>query len=539
MTKIQKQEQQNNNVIKKHDEIKKSKSTQTVLSLSDINHIMSVSKYLQSFSNSVVDDDNGVHDVHHDDDDDNAYDHETDDDEVETKESAPVLSDDDVGMLHEEALFIIDEFIHSNPLLFSSPDFENMVYDHVQSMLHYYIKNSMATCEEDDDAYVYDNYDNENGEYSDSGEDESTICMQIDEIVNVAIHDYFKFIRPHRSYKFSFIRKSPNIEKMKKKIEFLNLLYQPEQKTDEWYNHRHGLITASSVWKVFGSQSIQNQLIYEKCMPFDPTKYSRVNSESSLHWGQKYEVLSKKLYEEINGTKVQEFGCIRHPNPQYYFIGASPDGINVCPLSQLYGRMLEIKNVVSREITGTPKEDYWIQMQIQMEVCNLPECDFEETKFTEYEDEDAFNAESTEANDSSKWNYTTSGKRRGVIVYFSKDEKPFYQYAPLTITTKAEFDVWFEETINTYETLTWVKNIYWRLDVYSCVLVLRNKEWFKNAVVKIEELWKTIETEKQTGFEHRAPKRNANANAKKEKEYNSENGVMVTREKVCHLDLNI
>lgn len=538
MTKIQKQEQQNNNVIKKHDEIKKSKSTQTVLSLSDINHIMSVSKYLQSFSNSVVDDDNGVHDVH-DDDDDNAYDHETDDDEVETKESAPVLSDDDVGMLHEEALFIIDEFIHSNPLLFSSPDFENMVYDHVQSMLHYYIKNSMATCEEDDDAYVYDNYDNENGEYSDSGEDESTICMQIDEIVNVAIHDYFKFIRPHRSYKFSFIRKSPNIEKMKKKIEFLNLLYQPEQKTDEWYNHRHGLITASSVWKVFGSQSIQNQLIYEKCMPFDPTKYSRVNSESSLHWGQKYEVLSKKLYEEINGTKVQEFGCIRHPNPQYYFIGASPDGINVCPLSQLYGRMLEIKNVVSREITGTPKEDYWIQMQIQMEVCNLPECDFEETKFTEYEDEDAFNAESTEANDSSKWNYTTSGKRRGVIVYFSKDEKPFYQYAPLTITTKAEFDVWFEETINTYETLTWVKNIYWRLDVYSCVLVLRNKEWFKNAVVKIEELWKTIETEKQTGFEHRAPKRNANANAKKEKEYNSENGVMVTREKVCHLDLNI
>lgn len=542
MTKIQKQEQQNNNVIKKHDEIKKSKSTQTVLSLSDINHIMSVSKYLQSFSNSVVDDDNGVHDVHdvHDDDNDNAYDHETDDDdEVEIKESAPVLSDDDVGMLHEEALFIIDEFIHSNPLLFSSPDFENMVYDHVQSMLHYYIKNSMATYEEDDDAYVYDNYENENGEYSDSGEDESTICMQIDEIVNVAIHDYFKFIRPHRSYKFSFIRKSPNIEKMKKKIEFLNLLYQPEQKTDEWYNHRHGLITASSVWKVFGSQSIQNQLIYEKCMPFDPTKYSRVNSESSLHWGQKYEVLSKKLYEEINGTKVQEFGCIRHPNPQYYFIGASPDGINVCPLSQLYGRMLEIKNVVSREITGTPKEDYWIQMQIQMEVCNLPECDFEETKFTEYEDEDAFNAESTEANDSSKWNYTTSGKRRGVIVYFSKDEKPFYQYAPLTITTKAEFDVWFEETINTYETLTWVKNIYWRLDVYSCVLVLRNKEWFKNAIVKIEELWKTIETEKQTGFEHRAPKRNANANAKKEKEYNSENGVMGTREKVCHLDLNI
>ena len=172
-------------------------------------------------------------------------------------------------------------------------------------------------------------------------------------------------------------------EKMKKKIEFLESVYQPEQRTDAWYQHRHGLITASSVWKVFGSQSTQNQLIYEKCSPIDADKYNKVNTESPLHWGQKYEQLSKDLYEMINCTKVQEFGCIKHPNPAYYFIGASPDGINVCPSSHLYGRMLEIKNVVSREITGIPKEDYWIQMQIQMEVCRLPECDFLETKFVE------------------------------------------------------------------------------------------------------------------------------------------------------------
>ncbi len=45
MKKKQQQEPQNNVIKKKHDEIKKSKSTQTVLSLSDINHIMNVSKY--------------------------------------------------------------------------------------------------------------------------------------------------------------------------------------------------------------------------------------------------------------------------------------------------------------------------------------------------------------------------------------------------------------------------------------------------------------------------------------------------------------
>ena len=298
------------------------------------------------------------------------------------------------------------------------------------------------------------------------------------------------------------------IEKMKKRIEYLESVYQPEQRTDEWYKHRHGLITASSVWKVFGSRSTQNQLIYEKCSPIDVEKYNKVNTESPLHWGQKYEKLSKDLYEMLNKTKIQEFGCIKHPNPEYYFIGASPDGINVCPSCHyLYGRMLEIKNVVSREITGIPKEDYWIQMQIQMEVCRLPECDFLETKFLEYEDECAFDAESNPENDHAKWNYNLNGQRRGVIVYFIKDDKPFYQYAPLEITTKSDFDKWFETTIDMYHEITWIKNIYWRLEVYSCVLVLRDKGWFKNAVVKIQELWKIIETEKITGYEHRAPKR--------------------------------
>ena len=344
--------------------IKKSKSTQTTLTLLDVDKMMSVASITYS------DGDDGPNEedkkVEEDDDYNDASDMEIEE---------PTLSDDDMGLLHEEALFLIDEFIKSNPLLFSNPDFETIVYDHVQSILHFSINYRRY-----DDDNAFDNDDQDCSE----DENETVMSCQIDELINVAMHDYFKFIRPHRSYKYSFIRKSLNLEKMKKKIEFLESLYQPEQKTEEWYSHRHGLITASSVWKAFGSPSVQNQLIYEKCMPFDPTKYSRVNTESSLHWGQKYEVLSKQLYEEINGTKVQEFGCIRHPNSNYYFIGASPDGINVCPLSPLYGRLVEIKNVVSREINGIPKEDYWIQMQIQMEVCNLPECDFEETKFTEY-----------------------------------------------------------------------------------------------------------------------------------------------------------
>ncbi len=55
--------------------------------------------------------------------------------------------------------------------------------------------------------------------------------------------------------------------------------------------------------------------------------------------------------------------------------------------------------------------------------------------------------------------------------------------------------------------LTWLKNIYWKVDQVSCVLVLRNKRWFAAALPQLIEIWKTIENEKKNGYAHRAPKK--------------------------------
>ena len=132
----------------------------------------------------------------------------------------------------------------------------------------------------------------------------------------------------------------------------------------------------------------------------DDTTNNSVNILSPLHWGQKYEPLSVMLYEYDYDTTIEDFGCIQHS--KYSFIGASPDGINNDPKSDKYGRMLEIKNIVNREITGIPSKMYWIQMQIQMETCNLNYCDFLETQFKEYENEEQFYGDN-------------SNKRKGVI----------------------------------------------------------------------------------------------------------------------------
>ena len=216
-----------------------------------------------------------------------------------------------------------------------------------------------------------------------------------------------------------------------------------------------------------------------------------------MHWGQKYEPISIMWYEYFYKTKISDFGCIKHKNID--FLAASPDGINTCQKSKLYGRMLEIKNIVNREINGIPKKEYWIQMQVQMECCELDECDFLETKFIEYENVDEFNLDG-DFNLSKEKNY------KGIIMYFISNNLPLYEYCPF-FCKKEEFIKWEDDIMKKHKNLTWIKNIYWKLDKISCVLVERNKQWFNNAKPIIDNLWKTIKYERENGYEHRLPKK--------------------------------
>ena len=320
------------------------------------------------------------------------------------------------------------------------------------------------------------------------------------ELIKMIGNIYVNTIIIPRSYENTFIKNDNYIEDIitiTNKIEYLKTLPQPEQRTNEWYLFRHNVLTASNIWKAFDSESAYNNLIYEKCKPIDISKYSIVSTETPMHWGQKYEPISVMWYEYYYKTKISDFGCIKHKDIEY--LAASPDGINTCKHSKRYGRMLEIKNIVNREINGIPKKEYWIQMQMQMEACNLNECDFLETKFTEYENIDDFNLDGD-------FNLSKENNYKGIIMYFIKDGMPFYEYCPF-FCLKKEFIIWEKQMMEKYENLSWMKNIYWKLDKISCVLVDRNKDWFNITKPIIEKLWKTIIYERNNGYEHRLPKK--------------------------------
>lgn len=284
-----------------------------------------------------------------------------------------------------------------------------------------------------------------------------------------------------------------------------------QQRTQEWYETRYGLLTASNVWKALGTEAQQNQLITEKCQPFeqfkeDCARHNNLSSDNPMAWGQKYETITAMIYEKMNRTRLGEYGCIVHPD--WRFLGASPDGINVDPDSPVYGRMVEIKNIVNRDIDGVPLDAYWVQMQIQMEVCDLDECDFAETRIKEYPSKTEF------LESDNPW--------RGVVLSFvpritiestmNKQNirptvKSFYEYFLLDSTDTAAVDEWIQSKKSEHTDFVLSNIAYWGLDQYSCVLVKRNRVWFDAAIPSIERIWRIIETERITGCEHRAPKK--------------------------------
>ena len=378
--------------------------------------------------------------------------------------------------LIESAGQIIETFVHDDPMVFIHPSCHNDIINNTISLLK-------LLCSDNE---LYE--------------------TQIHFAVNKALSLYYRHVIPPRSFEYTFIRKLPNVDKIKNKINFIKNLPQPPQRTDEWYLFRHNCITASNAWKIFISNSTRSQLIYEKCIPINTDKFSNQSLNSPLHWGVKYEEISIQWYQLEHGGIIDDFGCV--PHPTLSCLAASPDGINTDPSSNHYGRMLEIKNIVNREINGNPKMEYWIQMQLQMEVCNLNECDFLETRFIEYDSKEDFEQDGT-------FTETKDNKLKGIfILFFDKDNKPHYEYPPLKLSPK-EFEIWENKIMEKNSHLTWITNLYWKLEEISCVLVLRNKLWFSHVKPLIQDIWNTIEYSRLNGYEQYAPKKNSKSSKSK------------------------
>ena len=434
------------------------------------------------------------------------------------------MTEDDICNVEEQVKEYIDECLKQMMLQMSSPYFFNTLVQEV----------SQTVLEEWMDAGICQETSFEEHHYAEIVDMVERLCIAHFEMYNIPLREEPTTDQTQQSPEETIpfdgkpspvITRTPTLCCAKasimprsgvltlSKLARIQSVDQAKQRSVEWYESRYNLLTASNLWKVFGSPAQYNSLIYEKCKPLEihdrQNSSISVDSNSTLQHGIRYEPLSILLYEREYGTKVCDVGCI--PHPTYSYIGASPDGIIMDPELPRYGRMIEVKNIVNREITGVPLESYWIQMQLQMEVCDLDECDFIETRFQPFD-----NIESISIDDD---------RQKGTILYFyprtmigdtTTEVSPEYAYLPLDIHPLSEkADEWTKRQCLEHPRHVLYKKTYWILDQFSCVLVRRNREWFREALPKIEEAWNTILVERETGYEHRATNQLNNQNKKK------------------------
>jgi putative phage-type endonuclease len=153
--------------------------------------------------------------------------------------------------------------------------------------------------------------------------------------------------------------------------ELKDIPYIP-QRSQEWYDMRKQRLTASSIAQALGQgkYGTRAELVSNKVREGLglPTPFK---GNVATQWGIMFEAMASRTYsQQRGGVALYEFGMLPHPEVSCF--GASPDNISEM------GVMVEYKCPYKRAITGEIPKEYQYQMQGQMAVCNMEECDYVE-----------------------------------------------------------------------------------------------------------------------------------------------------------------
>jgi len=292
----------------------------------------------------------------------------------------------------------------------------------------------------------------------------------------------------------------------------------PEQRSPEWFALRDGRITASDGGCVIGENH------YEQPYKFLVKKVQRPPFENNMfcHHGTKHENVATSIYEYRMNVKVEEFGLVAHP--KYSFLAASPDGIvgkyklDGKSLTKHIGTMLEIKCPFRRKIkqSGEIKGEicpiyYWVQVQLQLECCDLEECAFWQCDIQEYEDRDEFMRDTDE---NEPFRSKLTGFEKGCLIQMLPKDKiedikngkyldvlygsSKYLYPPKIEMSPMDCDIWIAESMANFNKLCpkgyyFDKIVYWKLATSNCSTIVRDRQWFKEKLPEFEKMWKYVE----------------------------------------------
>lgn len=253
-----------------------------------------------------------------------------------------------------------------------------------------------------------------------------------------------------------------------------------QQRTPEWYAARMSLITASDVAQALASAKFgnQRQFFQKKCgLPEEQSPFDA--DLPPLRWGVKYEPVAQAVYcASHGGVTVHEFGLLRHPTLSH--LGASPDGITDM------GIMLEIKCPWRRRIVeGEVPLQYYHQIQAQLEVCGLGECDYFECEFEESDAPDP----DYEFGDAHGMPY-----ERGVLIEHLDEttgQRKYTYPTPAAGLSIPELQSWLQGQIASGPANA--RPRWWVLRKHACVRVPYNNQFVSDMLPRLSEVWQRVQ----------------------------------------------
>jgi hypothetical protein len=277
------------------------------------------------------------------------------------------------------------------------------------------------------------------------------------------------------------------IKQYRNELKVLLQLPLMKQRTTEWFEARKTRLTASDLYDAVKGGNVSIRLAKKKAnIVIDNINY---NAIPALKWGTMFEPMATRCYSQrMNNINIHDFGLICDMDNKHF--GASPDGIND------FGIMLEIKCPYSRKIMdGVIPDKYRMQIQGQLAVCKLKECDYIECIFKSIENEEDY----LELDNTIK---------HGVIAEFynSKGEYVYYYSEPNQTPKECLEEITNNRNnyINEYSTagaLKFSKYTYWKLDEMIVQRVIFNANEWVNIIPKINAFWETVEEYKMLPIE--------------------------------------
>jgi putative phage-type endonuclease len=282
------------------------------------------------------------------------------------------------------------------------------------------------------------------------------------------------------------------IKQYRNELKVLLQLPLMKQRTTEWFEARKTRLTASDLYDAVKGGNVSIRLAKKKAnIVIDNINY---NAIPALKWGTMFEPMATRCYSQrMNNINIHDFGLICDMDNKHF--GASPDGIND------FGIMLEIKCPYSRKIIdGVIPDKYRMQIQGQLAVCKLKECDYIECIFKSIENEEDY----LELDNTIK---------HGVIAEFynSKGEYVYYYSEPNQTPKECLEEITNNRNnyINEYSSaanganvsLKFSKYTYWKLDEMIVQRVIFNANEWVNIIPKINAFWETVEEYKMLPIE--------------------------------------